>query len=290
MTLRRPSPRITRMDKNAFQGEAEILANEEAGQRYRRLILNSPEVARTAKPGQFVNLRVARGTDPMLGRPFGVFYTEPDKGVVEILFRPTGRGTEMLAGAQVGEKLGIVGPLGHGFTLDKNAQVHITVGGGTGLAPAYFLAAHAAREGKPVWLLFGFRDCSFSLPEHIMRRTGAHFRLASDAGEDGCLRGTAVSLLDFVLDRELSGQSAAIYTAGPSIMMKLVAETAARRKLPCQASLEAHMACGLSVCRGCVVAVRGTAPDGGVLRRPVCTFGPVMNAADIDWDRYLAGG
>ncbi|HOX05039.1 MAG TPA: dihydroorotate dehydrogenase electron transfer subunit [Planctomycetota bacterium] len=278
------------MDKNAFQVCAEVLSNAEAGQRYRRMVLLAPEVAAAAKPGQFVNLRVGGGLDPLLGRPFGVFFAEPDSGRVEILYRPTGRGTHMLGAVQSGSRLGLVGPLGRGFTIEKGVEAHVAVGGGTGLAPVYFLAAEAARSGLPVWLLFGFRDCSFGLPEDLMRRTGAHFRLSSDAGEAGCLRGTAVDLLDLVLDRELAGKRTAVYTAGPAIMMKLAAEAAARRGFPCQASLEAHMACGLSVCRGCVVAVKGTAPDGGPLRRPVCTFGPVMNAAEIDWDRYLQGG
>jgi dihydroorotate dehydrogenase electron transfer subunit len=278
------------MERNAFQLGAEVLANEEAGGRYRRIILAAPEIAAAVKPGQFVNLRVGAGLDPLLGRPFSVFHAEPEAGRIEVLYRPTGRGTHLLAAVGAGARLGVVGPLGRGFTLDPAAEAHVAVGGGTGLAPAYFLASHAAREGRPAWLLFGFRDCSFGLPDELMRRTGAHFRLASDAGEAGCLRGTAVDLLDLVLDRELAGKRVALYTAGPAIMMKLVAEAAARRKLACQASLEAHMACGLAVCRGCVVALKGTAPDGGTLRRPVCTYGPVMNAAEVDWDRYLQGG
>jgi dihydroorotate dehydrogenase electron transfer subunit len=278
------------VDKNAFQLSAEVLANDEAGQRYRRMILAAPEIAAAVKPGQFVNLRVGGGLDPLLGRPFSVFFADPAKGQVEILYRPTGRGTGLLADVRAGARLGLVGPLGRGFTLEKGAEAHVAVGGGTGLAPAYFLSSHAAAAGQAVWLLFGFRDCSFGLPEELMRRTGAHFRLSSDAGEAGCLRGTAVDLLDLVVDRELAGKRVAVYTAGPAVMMKLVAEAAARRGLPCQASLEAHMACGLAVCRGCVVALKGTAPDGGVLRRPVCTYGPVMNAAEIDWDRYLQGG
>jgi dihydroorotate dehydrogenase electron transfer subunit len=278
------------VDKNAFQLSAEVLANLDAGQRYRRMILAAPEVAAAVKPGQFVNLRVGPGLDPLLGRPFSVFHAEPAGGQVEILYRPTGRGTTMLAAVQAGARLGLVGPLGRGFSLEKDVEAHVAVGGGTGLAPAYFLSSQAAKAGLPAWLLFGFRDCSFGLPEELMRRTGAHFRLSSDAGEAGCLRGTAVDLLEHVLDRELAGRRAALYTAGPAIMMKLVAEAAARRNLPCQASLEAHMACGLAVCRGCVVALKGAASDGGVLRRPVCTYGPVMNAAEVDWDRYLQGG
>jgi len=275
------------VEKNAFQLDAEVLANEPAGRRYTRMVLAAPEIAGRAQPGQFVNLRVTRALDPLLGRPFSIFYADAESGAVEVLYKPAGRGTAMLAGVSPGERLAVTGPLGRGFALAKEAEVHVAVGGGTGLAPVYFLACRAAAAGANIYLLFGFRDCSFSLPEEIMRRSGAHFRLASDSGEAGCLRGTAADLLDFVLDRELAGRRAAVYTAGPGIMMKLVAEAAARRRLPCQASLEAHMACGLAVCRGCVVAVKGALPDGQPLRRPVCTYGPVFDAAEVDWDRYV---
>jgi len=275
------------MDRNAFQVAAEVLANEAAGERYRRMVLAAPEVAAAARPGQFVNLRVGAGPDPLLGRPFSVFYADPPRGRVEILYRPTGRGTQLLGAVPAGTRLGLVGPLGRGFNLATDAEVHVAVGGGTGLAPVYFLACRAAAEGRSVWLLFGFRDCSYGLPEELMRRVGARFRLASDAGGPACLQGTAVELLESVLDGELAGGRAAVYTAGPAVMMKLVAEAAARRALACQASLESHMACGLAVCRGCVVAVKGPAPDGAVLRRPVCTYGPVFNAAEVDWDRYV---
>lgn len=275
------------MEKNAFQLSAEVVANDPAGRQYKRMALAAPEIAARVEPGQFVNLRVTRGLDPLLGRPFSVLYADRAAGTVEILYKPAGRGTTMLAGVGVGERLGLVGPLGRGFAAAKDADAHVAVGGGTGLAPVYFLASRLAAAGADVRLLFGFRDCSFGLPEDLMGRTGAKFHLASDAGEAGCHRGTAVDLLRSVLDTQLAGRRAAVYTAGPAVMMKLTYEEAARRGLPCQASLEAHMACGLAVCRGCVVAVKGLAPDGQPLRRPVCTYGPAFDAAEVDWDRYV---
>lgn len=276
------------MERNAFEADAEVLENAPAGGHYLRLVLAAPEIARLARPGQFVNLRAARGLDPLLGRPFSVFFAEPETGRVELLYKPAGRGTELLAAVRPGEKRRVVGPLGRPFRLEPEAAVHVAVGGGTGLAPVYFLAADALRQGLDARLVFGFRDCSYRLPEELMRRAGESFRLASDAGEAGCHRGTAVDLLEALLAGELAGRAAAVYAAGPGIMMKLAFESAARRGLPCQVSLEAHMACGLSVCRGCVVAVKGEHPGGGPLRRPVCTYGPVFPAAEVDWESYLS--
>lgn len=272
------------MEKNAFSVSAEVLVNQPAGTRYHRLVLGAPEIAARVEPGQFVNLRVSRTLEPLLARPFSVFHADAEKGEVELLYKAVGRGTGILTRVAPGERLPLVGPLGNAFKLEDSAEVHLAVGGGTGMAPVYFLARRAADEGRESCLLFGFRDCSYGLPEELMRRSGASWRLASDAGEAGCHRGTAVDLLRMVLDGDFAGRRVALYTAGPAMMMKLVAGLAAERELACQASLEARMACGLSVCRGCTV--RAFDSEGNTVNRTACTYGPVFRSTEVDWDHY----
>lgn len=272
------------MEKNVFPQSAPVLANEAAGKHYRRLLLEAPPIAERAAPGQFVNLRVTPTLDPLLARPFSVFHADPGSGRVEILYKVLGRGTAALAEVPAGAELPLSGPLGNSFKIEDGAEVHVAVGGGTGVAPAYFLADRATAAGRKALLAFGFRDSSYQLPEELMRRTGADWRLASDAGGAGCHRGTAVDLLRQTLDGELAGARVALYAAGPAMMLKLVAELAAERNLPCQTSLEARMACGLSVCRGCVVKAFDS--RGEIVNRTVCTYGPVFRAAEIDWQAY----
>jgi dihydroorotate dehydrogenase electron transfer subunit len=62
-------------------------------------------------------------------------------------------------------------------------------------------------------------------------------------------------------------------------MMAAVAAIAAARGVPCEASLEAPMACGYGVCLGCPVRKA----EGGYLY--ACTEGPCVDAATIDWSR-----
>jgi len=274
------------MKKNAFAFEAELLANEEVGTRYHRLIMKAPEIAETARPGQFVNLRVSRTLEPLLARPLGIFWSQKDSGEIELLFKPVGRGTNLLKSVPAGEKLPISGPLGNAFRVDPEAEVHICVGGGTGMAPVYFLASQLAAEGRDTCLVFGFRDSSYQLPPEMMRRSGASWRLASDAGEEGCHRGTAIDLLEMVLDGDYLGRKVALYVAGPAIMMKLAAEIARRRELSCEVSLETRMACGLGVCRGCVVRCFDSA--GQPVNRTACTYGPVFKSSEVDWDHYMS--
>lgn len=273
------------MKKNAFSFDAEVIANQAVGLHYHRLVLAAPEIASRVEPGQFVNLRVGRTLEPLLARPFSVFWADPAKGRIELLFKPVGRGTELLAQVPAGEKLPLVGPLGKAFKPDPDAEVHLCIGGGTGMAPVYLLSSRLATAGKEACLIFGFRDASYQLPPELMRRSGASWRLASDAGEEGCHRGTAIDLLKSLLDGDFAGRSVALYVAGPGIMMKLAAEIAAERGLACQASLEARMACGLSVCRGCVIRALDAA--GKAVNRTACTYGPVFKAAEVDWEHYV---
>ena len=52
---------------------AEVLSNTRLSPDYNVLALSAPDVARHAKPGQFVMLKTSLGTDPLLRRPFSIF-------------------------------------------------------------------------------------------------------------------------------------------------------------------------------------------------------------------------
>jgi NAD(P)H-flavin reductase len=59
-------------------------------------------------------------------------------------------------------------------------------------------------------------------------------------------------------------------------MLKAVAEISGREGIPCQLSLERHMACGFGACLGCVVSTKS-----GYKR--VCKEGPVFAAEELTW-------
>jgi hypothetical protein len=78
-----------------------------------------------------------------------------------------------------------------------------------------------------------------------------------------------------------------VLACGPTPLLRAAAELAAGRDWPCLVSLEEHMGCGYGVCKGCVVPLRDPGPAGW---RNVnsCTEGPVLAAADLDWERFGA--
>ena len=100
----------------------------------RELDMIAPKIAAEAVPGQFVNVQVSRRTAPLLRRPLGVAGVDRKRGVVRLVYRFVGEATNILGDVCNGDRLSVVGPLGHGF--DRSAKHPLLVGGGTGQKPA----------------------------------------------------------------------------------------------------------------------------------------------------------
>ncbi len=264
--------------------DAKVSANRALGGDYWKLTLKAAEIASRAKPGQFVNVGFPDRTDPLLARPFAVFDARP--GEVDVLFKKVGRGTGLMAELEAGDHVRIIGPLGTPWRLEP-AEASVLVAGGTGWGALHMLGKVLASEGREVRAIWGQCDAD-AFPEAGAIAAGEG---ASDAGpilstDDGSrgFCGNAVDCLGDLLQDELAGRRPALYGAGPVAMLRALAQLARARGLPCQVSLEARMACGIGVCRGCVVNAKGPHPETGLRRRTVCTDGPVFDAAEIDWE------
>ena len=127
--------------------DCRIIAQTEIAPGVVRTLLSGPEIARESAPGQFVNLRVAKTTDPLLRRPFSVHAVYPEEGIYSLLYAMVGRGTRLLNEIQPGESVSVVGPLGKPFDLGDSPEAeHIVVAGGCGAAPLHFLCAALCKK------------------------------------------------------------------------------------------------------------------------------------------------
>jgi dihydroorotate dehydrogenase electron transfer subunit len=252
--------------------DAGVLANEVCGGANRRLRLAVGEAFPACAPGQFVMLSpgaipAAPRFDPLLPRPMAVFRREGP--ALEVLYKITGRGTALLAAARPGDAVRVVGPLGRGFPLPAPGERAVLVGGGTGIASLFDLAARA-REAGPVSVLLGARSAADLMAVAEFEALGAPLRVATEDGSAG-RRGLVTELLE----EALGEGPARVYACGPTPMMRRAAELAARAGRPCFASLENRMACGFGVCLGCAVPRAG---EGYAL---VCRDGPVFGADEL---------
>ena len=255
------------MGKKVFQ-MTQIQENRAVNPGVFQLVLHSPDIAKEAMPGQFVMLGVNRTHDPLLKRPYSIAGAEKDTGNIKIIYRVVGRGTEALADKQPGEKLEIIGPLGHGFELCGKKT--LLIGGGMGMAPLLFAAQSIYPE--PVEVLAGGRTKDELFWENLFQPCCHRMHITTDDGTLGA-RGTCVDLLPQVIKRESFDL---ILTCGPTPMLKSVAAYALEQKIPCQVSLEQHMACGFGACLTCTCAAK----DGGNVQ--VCKHGPVFKAEEVE--------
>lgn len=238
--------------------------------------LHAPEVAAAAQAGQFVHLRAGCGKDPLLRRPISIMLPNRHEGTLQLLVKRVGRGTEALCQLCEGATVDLLGPLGTGFPMPQEGKDILMVAGGVGVAPLIFFAdaLQTARGHYRVRGLYGGRS-SDQLPlwTDFAGRCEEFYVTTEDgsAGEQGLV----TDLLEEQLRR---GDVQVVCTCGPRPMMAKVAAMAEAAEVPCMASLEQWMGCGVGACMGCVVP----ATAGGYVR--VCKDGPVFEATAIDWE------
>ncbi len=257
-----------------YQEIATVARIEKFANKNFRLTLDCPQIAASAKPGQFVMIRTGIGKDPLLRRPFSVHQTSSG-GRLQIYFKVVGRGTEILAQVKTDQEISVLGPLGRGFRLNVNAPA-ILIGGGLGIAPMLFLAKENCRLKRNCandLVLLGAREKNEV--EHLLddfKRLGLRLLIATDDGSLG-----HHGLVTEILQSTILPPGCTVYTCGPEAMMAGVSRICQAQDIPCQVSVESVMACGMGACLGC----SRPAKDGSYTH--VCLNGPVYDAEDLLW-------
>jgi dihydroorotate dehydrogenase electron transfer subunit len=242
------------------------------------MALRAPEIARAAKAGQFCMLQVNDGLDPFLRRPMCFERILTD--AVSILYKVEGEGTRLLAQKQPGQTVGVQGPLGNGFPLEKGFKRHIIVAGGIGVATFPGLAEALVRHlGVAPEVILAARTSHLVLCAPEFRELGCRVYVTTDDGSAG-----EKAFASQALERLKPGPGVRVYACGPMIMMKTTSDVAMAAGADCLVSLEAQMACGDGACLGCVVeSLRER--DGEKMVR-VCVDGPVFDTRVIDWEAH----
>ena len=241
---------------------------------YVLLQLTDPERPLPAMlPGQFVEVRVDGSPTTFLRRPISINFVDREANELWLLVHAVGDGTRALAQLQEGAVVNIVAPLGNGFTLPTTtSERYLLVGGGVGTAPLLYMGKELLSRGcRPVFLL-GARSAQDLLQLELFRAIGDVYVTTEDGSEGE--RGF-VTQHSLWADVEAT-QQWHICTCGPKPMMVAVSRLAREKGLPCEASLENLMACGLGACLCCVEDTT----EGHVC---VCKEGPVFNVEKLKW-------
>ena len=264
------------MNVQKLEWDCTVLANQKLTDNFFILTMQGEAISRTASPGQFVNLSCRE----FLRRPFGIMTIDPVAGTFKVGIQVKGNGTRQLAQLKVGDEVSVLGPLGHGFDLADYQRV-ITVGGGTGVFPLYFVQEQCRARQVESIAVCGYRSPAEAILVDEFRALASSSVMASDSGGLD-IQGHAGQALDLVLSRLPADGKTLILTCGPKIMMQAVADKAKACQIPCQVSLEERMGCGMGICLVCVCKIKAR-ESGEISHQRCCVEGPVFAAEDVVW-------
>ena len=237
-----------------------------------QLEVEAPLVARKAKPGQFIILRVDEEGERI---PLTVAGVNPDEGTVKI---------EMLNHVPEGGYLqDFVGPLGNATETEGIKKVCI-VGGGVGCAIAMPVAQEFHRIGADVTSIIGFRSEDLVILEDEFRECSDKLFVMTDDGSYGRQGNVTIPLDEMLAAGEKFDM---IITIGPLIMMKFVTLTAKKYDAPITVSMSPIMIDGTGMCGGCRLTLN-TAE--GPKMKFACVDGPDFNGYEVDFDEAISRG
>jgi len=263
---------VTRALEAAWS-EGRVAGCEPDGDLY-HLLTAELEGAPPALPGQFYLLAPGRRedapADPLLLRPMSALGTEP--GHMRCLFKVCGRGTRALAELAARAPLRVLGPLGRPFTIAAE-PAPLLVGGGVGIPPLHFLSRTLSAAGIGHRVVFGF-GAAGEVPAGLLAELDAPVEICTLDGSAG-FHGNPLELLA----TEPGRPPARVQACGPPGLLDALKNTCGNNEDLLELSLEERMACGVGVCRGCVLPVRDD--DGGWHYATVCREGPVFAAESL---------
>ena len=243
--------------------------------------IDAPLVARKAKPGQFIILRVDSDGERI---PLTVAGTNPDEGTVKIIFQVVGATTELLNHKNEGEYIqDFAGPLGVATHTEGIKKVCI-VGGGVGCAIAMPIAQEFHRLGADVTSIIGFRSKDLLILEDEFRECSDKLVVMTDDGSYARQGNVTVPLKEMLEAGETLDM---IITIGPLIMMKFVVATAKPFGVPVTVSMNPIMIDGTGMCGGCRITL---VQDGKRVTKFACVDGPDFNGYEIDFDEAMSRG
>ncbi len=252
-----------------------ILHKEVFSETVKLMVLDAPLIARKAKAGQFVIVRIDERGERI---PLTIADFDAEKGTVTIIFQEVGKSTMQMGLLEAGDAFeNVVGPLGHATEIENFGKV-IMVAGGVGIAPIFPIARALKQAGNHVTVIMGARNKSLLFWEDRMRAETDEVIVCTDDGSYG-RKSLVTEPLKEILEQ--NKDIAKVWAIGPSIMMKFSALTTKPFNVPTIVSLNTIMVDGTGMCGGCRVVMTEGA-------KFVCVDGPEFDGHQVDWDLLLS--
>jgi len=252
----------------------EILKKEILSDTVKLMGIKAPLVAKKAKAGQFIILRIDEEGERI---PLTIADFDREKGTITVIFMEVGKTTKQLGTMKVGDKiLNFAGPLGVASEIENYGTV-VMIGGGVGIAPLYPIVRALKQAGNHVISILGARNEKLLMLEKEIEKYSDEFFICTDDGSKGT-KGFVSNILQSLID---DGKKIDIVWAiGPVIMMKVVADLTKKYDIKTMVSLNPIMVDGTGMCGGCRVTV------GGEIKF-ACVHGPEFDGHKVDFNNLM---
>lgn len=244
--------------------------------------IEAPRVAKSAKPGQFVIVRMDERGERI---PLTICDYDKDKKSVTIVFQVVGSSTKRMAALEVGEHfMDFVGPLGQPSELvnedleELRKKKIIFIAGGVGAAPVYPQVKWLNSVGVKADVIVGTKSKETLILEEEMKEVAGNMYVATDDGSYG-FKGLVTDLLKKLIDEEKKEYDLVV-AIGPMIMMKFVTKLTKEYGLKTIVSLNTLMVDGTGMCGACRVTVAGKT-------RFACVEGPEFDGHEVDFEEAM---
>lgn len=234
------------------------------------LVVEAPQLAKKAKAGQFLIVRIGEGEERI---PLTIADNDPIKGTITIVIQALGHSTKKIVALRPGDELAdVVGPLGQASEIEHYGTV-VIVGGGVGIAPIYPIARDLKKAGNRVIAIIGAKSKELLFWEEKLAEAVDEVRIATDDGSVGH-KGFVTDLLAEACDNE---HVDIVWAVGPMIMMYNCVKVTKARGIRSIVSMNPIMIDGTGMCGGCRVRV-------GNETKFACVDGPEFDGDLIDFD------
>lgn len=251
-----------------------VIRQKEIGDGIFSMWIQTENIGKEAKPGQFVSLYSKDGSK-LLPRPISLCEIDRENSRLRLVYRVTGAktGTEEFSRLKVGDTIPVIGPLGNGFPVEKaEGKRAFLMGGGIGVPPILELAKQMQCEKKQI--VVGYHNAQTFLKEEFEAAGELYI-----STEDGSV-GTKGNVMDAIREQKLKADI--IYACGPTPMLRAIKQYAEENGIECYISLEERMACGIGACLACVCKSKEKDAHSNVNNKRICKDGPVFLSTEVE--------
>ncbi len=251
-----------------------ILEKKTLSENVKLMRIDAPLVAKKAKPGQFIVLRIDEKGERI---PLTIADYDTKQGSITIIFMEVGKSTKKLGMMNKGDTiLNFAGPLGVPSEIKKYGTV-VCIGGGVGIAPLYPIVSALKKAGNNIVSILGAKSKELLMLEKEIGKHSDRLFIATDDGSKG-QKGFVSEVLQKLIDDHIKID--VVWAIGPVIMMKVVADLTRKYDIRTIVSLNPIMVDGTGMCGGCRVTVGGKTKFS-------CVDGPEFDGHQVDFDNLM---